>query len=179
MKMNNQGFTLIELMISLAVSGILMGVAIPASLSAIHATRASEAHTALLGSLMTASSKAALHGARTTLCPSHDGQTCLTGFDWSMGWIGFIDQNASREREPNESIIFSQTALQDTRLISSSGRTRIVFQGNGGNAGSNATFTLCDQRGITKAKTLVVSNTGNLRNGVPNATQISLACQFK
>jgi len=179
MKMKLQGFTLIELMIAIAVAGILMGIAIPSTKSAMYAARSSETHTALLASLMTASSKAALHGVRTTLCPSQDGQTCLAGFDWSSGWIGFIDQNASREREPNESIIVSQTALQDTHLFSSTGRTRIVFQGNGGNAGSNVTFTLCDKRGEDKAKTLVVSNSGNLRNGVPNATQISLACQFK
>jgi type IV fimbrial biogenesis protein FimT len=173
-----KGFTLIEMMTALAITGILMGIAIPSALSAIHSARSSETHTALLASLMKASHKAALHGVRTTLCPSHDGQSCMTGFDWSMGWIGFIDQNASREREPNEAIIVIQEALQDTHLISSSGRTRIVFQGNGGNAGSNATFTLCDKRGESKAKTLVVSNSGNLRNGVPNATQISLACQF-
>lgn len=178
MSTNKHGFSLIELMSALAIAGILIGFAIPSSLSAMHATRSSETHSALLSTLMKASHKAALHGVRTTLCPSHDGQTCIAGFDWSMGWIGFIDQNASREREAYESIIVSQDALQDTRLISSSGRTRIVFQGNGGNAGSNATFTLCDKRGEAKAKTLVVSNTGNLRNGVPNATQISLACQF-
>lgn len=172
------GFTLIELLISLAVSSVLMGVAVPSYLSAKHAANSGATRAALLTDVMKASTKAGIHGVRTTLCPSFDGRVCSSGYDWSMGWIGFIDQNGSREREPNESLITSQPALPETHLFSSSGRARIVFQGNGGNAGSNVTFTLCDKRGVSKAQTLVMSNTGNLRAGVPNATQIALACQF-
>jgi type IV fimbrial biogenesis protein FimT len=176
MKRSISGFTLLELAISLAVSGTLMGVAVPSMLSAIYAADAGEAKAALLTDLMKASTKAGIHGVRTTLCPSFDGRVCNAGFDWSAGWIAFIDRNGSREREPEEALISVRQALQDTRLISSSGRTRIVFQGNGGNAGSNVTFTLCDRRGAGKAQTLVISNTGNLRAGQPNAAQIALAC---
>lgn len=170
------GFTMIELVIGLAVGGTLMGIAVPSMLSALHAAHSAETRAALLSDLMKASSKAGIHGVRTTLCPSFDGRVCNTGFDWSAGWIAFIDQNGSREREPEEALISVRGALTDTRLISSSGRSRVVFQGNGGNAGSNVTFTLCDRRGAVKAQTLVISNTGNLRAGRPNATQIALAC---
>ena len=52
-------------------------------------------------------------------------------------------------------------------LRSSTGRTRLVFQPNGGNAGSHVTFTLCDGRGIEKATTLVLANDGRLRQGKP------------
>ncbi len=178
MTRNNQGFTLIELLISLAVCGVLMGVAVPSYLSASYSANAGATRAALLTDVMKASTKAGIHGVRTTLCPSFDGLACSSGYNWSNGWIGFIDQNGSREREPNEALIASQSALPETHLISSSGRARIEFQGNGGNAGSNVTFTLCDKRGASKAQTLVLSNTGNLRAGQPNATQIALACQF-
>jgi type IV fimbrial biogenesis protein FimT len=39
----------------------------------------------------------------------------------------------------------------------------------GGNAGSNATFTLCDRRGARGAVALVLSNGGRLRAGTPSA----------
>jgi type IV fimbrial biogenesis protein FimT len=52
-------------------------------------------------------------------------------------------------------------------LRSTTGRTRLVFQPNGGNAGSNVTFTLCDGRGPAKAVTLVLANSGRLRTGQP------------
>ena len=173
-----RGFTLAELIIGLAAAGILAGVAVPALLSARYAGDSAAVQASLLSSLMQSSHKAALHGARATLCPSGDGIRCNTGFDWSKGWIAFLDTNANREREPDERLVLRQAELENARLISSSGRTRIVFQGNGGNAGSNVTFTLCDRRGADKAQTLVVSNTGNLRRGVPNEERIALACVF-
>jgi type IV fimbrial biogenesis protein FimT len=172
------GFTLVELVIALATAGILAGVALPTFLSARYAGDSAAVQASLLSSLMQSSHKAALHGARATLCPSWDGIRCNTGFDWSKGWIAFLDSNANREREPDEHLILRQDELDNARLISSSGRTRIVFQGNGGNAGSNVTFTLCDRRGADKAQTLVVSNTGNLRRGVPDEERIALACVF-
>jgi type IV fimbrial biogenesis protein FimT len=44
-----------------------------------------------------------------------------------------------------------------------------VVQPNGGNAGSNVTFTLCDGRGADQATTLVLANNGRLRSGTPTA----------
>lgn len=173
-----RGFTLIELIISLTVTGLLAGVALPAFLSARYAANSATAQSSLLSSLLQASHKAALHSTRTTICPSAEGLRCTTGFDWSAGWIAFLDNNANREREPDERLIHHQGALENVRLLSSSGRTRIVFQGNGGNAGSNVTFTLCDRRGAAKARTLVISNSGSLRQGVADSAKIALACAF-
>jgi type IV fimbrial biogenesis protein FimT len=51
-----------------------------------------------------------------------------------------------------------------------------VFQGNGGNAGSNVTFTLCDGRGPGRAKTLVLSNQGRFRHGTPSPAALAATC---
>lgn len=172
------GFTLIELLIGLAIAAILFGVALPAFSSGVAAARASDARSALLASLMTASHKGALTGTRAVLCPSTDGQTCVVGSpDWSQGWIVFLDRNANRERGADETLVHQQPALLDgVRLRSTTGRTRIVFQSNGGNAGSNVTFTLCDGRGPAKAQSLVMNNAGRLREAEPNPTHVAATC---
>ena len=111
------------------------------------------------------------------LCPSADGQACAEGPDWSRGWIVFMDRNADRERHPAETLLLAEGPLPGkVRLRSTAGRTRIVFQGNGGNAGSNVTFTLCDGRGEAHAETVVLNNRGRLRYGTPTAAAAAAAC---
>ena len=70
-----------------------------------------------------------------------------------------------------EGLLRHQAALDGgVHLRSTRGRTRLVFQPNGGNAGSNVTFTLCDRRGRDRAVTLVLANNGRLRDGRPSRT---------
>jgi type IV fimbrial biogenesis protein FimT len=175
--MRNHGFTLIELLVVVAVTAVLALIALPAFSGAMEATRASGAESQLLASLTRAINRSAVTGTRAVLCPSADGRTCRRGPDWSGGWIGFLDPDVDRERDPDEPVFFNVEALPGkVRLRSSVGRTRIVFQGNGGNAGSNVTFTLCDGRGGPHARTLVLNNRGGLRHGTPSAESIAATC---
>ena len=173
----SRGFTLIELMLALAVVGVLMGIAVPAVTGAMEASRSAETEMSLLTSLTRSIQRAAITGTHSVLCPSQDGIACTDGPDWSSGWIAFLDRNVNRERDAGETLIASEMALPgQVRLRSSVGRTRIVFQGNGGNAGSNVTFTLCDGRGPSRAKTLVLNNQGRLRHGTPSANALAATC---
>ncbi|HUR09702.1 MAG TPA: GspH/FimT family pseudopilin [Nonomuraea sp.] len=171
------GLTLIELLVVIAVASVLFGFALPSVSGGIEAARAADARAALLSSLMTASNHAAIAGVRGVLCPSADGQQCDDSPDWSRGWIVFLDPNSSRELEGGERVLQVEPALAGrVRLRTSVGRTRIVFQGNGGNAGSNATFTLCDGRGPAKARALIMGNAGTLRDGAPTAASADATC---
>ena len=172
-----RGLTLIELMIGLAVVGVLFGVALPAFSGGLEAARASEARAGLLASLLSAATHAGITGVHAVLCPTRDGASCVNSPDWSSGWLVFLDSNGSREIEGGERILRSQPPLAGkVRLRSTVGRIRIVFQGNGGNAGSNATFTLCDGRGPKRARALIMSNTGGLRDGAPSASGLAATC---
>jgi type IV fimbrial biogenesis protein FimT len=172
-----RGFTLIECLIALAIVLLLFGIALPAASSGLEAARACDARSELLTSLTIASNRAALSGQHAVLCPSSDGAQCADDEDWSRGWIVFIDPDANRRHDPGEPLLHQQAALAGkVHLRSTVGRTRIVFQGNGGNAGSNVSFTLCDGRGTAKAVSLVLSNAGRLRESVPTAAAVSETC---
>ena len=171
------GLTLIELMIVMAIAAMLLGVAVPAFSGGLEAARSLEARSSLLSSLQSAASRAALTGVHGVLCPSLDGTACADSADWSAGWLVFMDLNASRELEGGERILHIQPPLSGkVHLRSTAGRTRIVFQGNGGNAGSNVTFTLCDGRGPARARALIMSNTGGLRDGAATAANLAATC---
>ena len=118
-----------------------------------------------MSTLLAALEHSTVTGAEVVVCPSGDGASCSASSDWSGGWIAFADLDADRAHGPGETMLRQEPALAgDTHLRSTTGRTRVVFQPHGGAAaGSNVTFTLCDGRGAAKATTLVLANSGRIR----------------
>jgi type IV fimbrial biogenesis protein FimT len=172
-----RGFTLIEAVIALAVASILVGTAVPAWMGAIDNAHASSTKAALLEALTRSISHAALAGSEVVLCPG-DSAGCRDTPDWSGGWIAYADIDGDRQRGANETLLQAEPALAGSvHLRTTTGRTRLVFQPNGGNAGSNVTFTLCDGRGATQATTLVLANDGRLRTGRPSAAAAQACVQ--
>jgi type IV fimbrial biogenesis protein FimT len=177
MSRKEAGFTLIETVIALAVLGICLGIAVPIYLGAAAATHAGAAKSALGITLLSAMAQSTVTGNEFVVCASTDGSACSGSTDWSTGWIAFVDLDADRGRGAGEALLRRDPALpSDVRLHSTAGRTRIVFQPHGGAAaGSNVTFTLCDRRGPAKAATLVLANSGRLRQDAP-MPGAALAC---
>ena len=175
MEHRQRGFSMVEAMVSVTVTAILVGMAIPAWSRASEAARNGSAQAALGASILGAISHAALTGSDVVLCPG-DASGCRPSIDWSGGWIAYADIDGDRLRDGNEALLRAAPALGgQVHLRSTQGRTRLVFQPSGGNAGSNVSFTLCDGRGVAKASTLVLSNDGRLRNGVPTDAA-AMAC---
>lgn len=170
----HRGFTLIEVLIALAIVGILVGIAVPAWSGARAAVHAGSARAALLDSLLVATRHSTLAATRVVLCASRDGRECSGDPDWSGGWLVFADPDGDREHDGSETLLRRQPALAGSaRLRSTSGRTRLVFQRHGGNPGSNVTFTLCDGRGMESAIALVLGNGGRLRSAIPDPAAAS------
>lgn len=169
------GFTLLDLLIAMTILAILLGVAIPGLKNAVARVQAASARSAITTTLFDALRHATVLGREIVVCPASDAQ-CIGGKDWSQGWIAFIDSDGNRLRSPDEQIVRQQEALPaGVRLHGTIGRPRIVYQPNGGNGGSNVTFTLCDRRGPKHALALILSNGGRLRSDRP-APAAAAAC---
>ena len=163
-----KGFTLIEAVVVMTVAAILLAIAIPAWSHARAAANAGAVRADLAASLLDAIRHSSIAGTEVVICPALSSGFCSGSTNWDSGWIVFADINGSRMPDANETRLAGSDALPgDVHLRTTTGRTRLIFQPNGGNAGSNVTFTLCDSRGPKSATTLVLSNTGNLRPGQP------------
>ena len=164
MKNRHCGFTLLELLISTAILCILLALA-GSCFAAVRAyCIAEETRAALYNVFFTAKTQALVTGTQIVVCPSNDGASCMQAAVWQHGWLIFQDLNQNREIEVSDRLLFRQPALsRGITLTSNQGRPRLVFQPNGSNGGTNATFLLCDGRGPAKAKSLIISNTARIR----------------
>ncbi|GAB2522299.1 GspH/FimT family pseudopilin [Lysobacter humi (ex Lee et al. 2017)] len=77
-----RGFTLIELMVTIAVLAIIIGVAVPSFVSMTHRNRLAAASNEVVAVLQSARMEAVRRNRSVTVCPTADGATC-SGSDWS------------------------------------------------------------------------------------------------
>jgi type IV fimbrial biogenesis protein FimT len=82
-----KGFTLFELMVTLAVAAIILSFGVPGFMSFIQNNRAATHTNDLITALNLARSEATRRSATVTVCSSDDGATCSDSNDWSTGWI--------------------------------------------------------------------------------------------
>jgi len=178
MHRNVNGFTLIEVMMAMAVIAILIGVAASAWRHARSAAGAGSVRADLVTTLLDAVHHAAITGSEVVVCPNSLAGQCSGRIEWDRGWMAFADVNGNRIHDAGEALLRKTAALESgIHLHTTAGRTRLVFHPNGGNVGSNVTFTLCDSRGPAHATSLVMANSGRLRQGKPSEAAAN-ACAY-
>lgn len=141
--MKEKGFTAIELLFVVAITGILLSIAVPSFSDLIARQRISAASSDFSSDLMMARMEASRRGGLVTLCASADGAKCGDGTAWSKGWLVFADTDGNGTRADAEPILkvrtLESTALQIQETAASS---FVSFQGSG-RLNAARTWTVC------------------------------------
>ena len=180
----NQGFTLIELMVAVAIAGILLAVGVPSFAEAVKESRISSQYNALVGSLYLARSEAVKGPGQVTVCPrkSEGSEECGSKTDWENGWLVFIDNTrVSGESEAkvdaNDEIIQLQPSIKgDNTIIAIGSPTNsagdaeevafVRYQQRGGTQWRSASVLVCDaDRGAASSRAINIVLTGDIRRG--------------
>lgn len=91
----NRGFTLIELMVTLAVAAVVLGLAVPNFTQMMRNNNSITAGSELSVAINYARSEAVKRAKRVSLCASSDGLACLAAGNWNEGWMVFVDDAAT------------------------------------------------------------------------------------
>jgi len=161
----SKGFTLLELMITLAVASILLSIGVPSFVDFIQNGRMSAQTNELNASLSLARAEAIKRKIPVTVCRSSDQDSCSGA--WGDGWIVFTDANNDGDRDTSgteESILKVQANIPEGMTISkNAGAAYIKFNYFGEARGQATTFTICDDRGAKHANALVILGSGRVR----------------
>lgn len=92
---SNRGFTLLELLILIAVLAILLSVALPSFFSAIQNSRMTAQANDLVTAFQLARSEALKRKVPISICAADtSAATPSCGSDWSEGWMVIVDAEA-------------------------------------------------------------------------------------
>lgn len=172
----SRGFTLIELMVTVALVAILLAIGIPSFKAVISANRLSAAANEMVASVQQARIEAIRRNAQTVMCRTTDGATCATGTaSWSQ-WLTFVDLNGDRAPNAATNELLRVSEVRAPVEITSSGNilsNRIIFRADGfahkANASNaptaellTATFGMCIRdANLQKNRRLVSIKTGS------------------
>jgi len=163
--MSNKGFTLIELMITLAIAAILLTTAVPGFEALIANNRLSTQANAFIGALQLARSEAIKRNLNVTVCKSgvnQNWQNCSNNSGFEQGWIVFVDPQNLGTPVNDEAIINknNQGMPQGMSLICN--QAAISYRADGTAPLNNTTLHLC-QQGNNNGRDIVINVTGRVR----------------
>lgn len=148
-----RGFTLIELMVALAVGAILLTIAIPAFRTLLRNYQVSTQADDFLGSVLTARSEAVKRGAQVVLCAVPDSTVALPNCTAGAAnaWMVFLAPTPNTGQPANAAAILElHPNLANGVLLRADSTKSVTFMSTGFPAvGAHlANIVFCDSRGL-------------------------------
>jgi type IV fimbrial biogenesis protein FimT len=175
MKILSLGFSLIELMITLAIAAIVLAAGVPAFGDLVQDNRLATQINELVTDLNLARSEAIKQAAPVTVCKRNSaGTACNNPGHWQNGWIVFLDIDRDGVVDDDGDTALCETGEDCVLRVHAplpAGNTiryrqvndHITYDTQGFSEGFNGTFVFCDNRGYTKARGRIISNPGRIR----------------
>lgn len=178
----NAGFTLVELLVAIALLSVLIGIGAPNFQLVVSETKQVTLYNKVSSTLRFARSEAIKRSSAVSVCARASDITC--GSDWSNGMLVFLDsaKNGARlvydgtdstirpVRLPRTDITMAASALLPGDTATPAATTIIRFDERGRPNWLNGTFVFCDERGESDARALIMTGSGITRRAYSTAS---------
>jgi type IV fimbrial biogenesis protein FimT len=168
-KQNISGFTLLELMIAVAIGALIVTMAVPSFRDTVRNQRMVSATNEMVMSLTLAKSEAIKRVTYVSVCKSSDGASCTGNTtSWNEGWIVFSNASSANlgSVDVGDELIRVYPGLSENLSIATLGNVEafVSFRPSG-TLGTNAanmagTLTTCDDRGASHASAILMEPSG-------------------
>jgi type IV fimbrial biogenesis protein FimT len=195
---NQDGFTLIEMMVTLAISAIMITSGVPAFQHIVQTNRQAAQSAMVVRALQFARTEAIRQAADVTVCSGsatggpNGTAACRNNPDWSNGWIVFIDHGNAGEFDKSDKLLHVFPALDAGATLTShlgavggkhdhkpheedsqgpidTGPTFVNYTGTG-LSDTSGYFTLCNGRSTATA--IEISPTGAVHTGIDSGATL-------
>jgi type IV fimbrial biogenesis protein FimT len=158
------GFTLIELIMAIAIMAILMTVAAPSLRDVVARVRLTGQANELLTALTYARSEATKRDAKIAVCARKKNEmACTEGQQWDNGWLVVIDADSNGDKDDDTVPLKVSEPLTGSNTIKHTGKGpkgSIIYTATGVVSTGPAIFTLCDPSDPQPGRTITVAATG-------------------
>ena len=163
--MRQQGFTIIELMITVALIAVLAAVGIPSFQTMVASNRVISSINEFHAGLRLARMEAVKRGDSVVMCSTNNYSSC--GGTWGDGWLIYQDADGDNSVDADEIIRVGDPVHSGYSLTFSGGGNSITFLARGLTDSQSGTFQLCDADGeAERARGIILLTTGATRRSV-------------
>ena len=157
MNNKNKGFTLIELMTSIAIISVLLALASPSFSEFVKNNKIATSAKNFYSDLNYAKSEALKGSAVVVMKPT-------TGTSYNNGWQIFVDVNGNGVYSTGDTILRQQDKLSTNLVVNVGAQSSISFNSYGEiNSSVPVNFNFCDNRTGNTGKNIVVNPVGLIK----------------
>lgn len=149
------GFSLLELIVTLAVAGILGALAVSGYGNFVQTSRLTTLTNDFIADVNLARSEAIKRNSIVTICKSSNGTSCAAAGTWADGWIVMVDSN--RDGTVDE-VVKTHEALPANSTFTTPANA-VTYSRNAILASGSGNYVLCAAK-IRKSRTIELGVTG-------------------
>lgn len=165
------GFTLVELLVSITILAILLGLTLPSFRTTLMNNRVLAQSDALASSLNYARNTALSQNINVLACPASTPGSTTCGANWQNGWIIVSQPTPGASVLLQAHLFGANDPVLSTVAIGGVTAASVTFDARG-IATTQVNFKSCDSRGGAFARSVKVLPTGYVQSGSTMGTAV-------